>query len=72
MPFYEYLCESGHEFEVEQRITEDPLTECTKLGTDHNGEEVQCCSPCRRQLSKSSFTLKGGGWSGDGYAKKGN
>jgi predicted nucleic acid-binding Zn ribbon protein len=31
-----------------------------------------CGEPCRRQLCKSSFALKGGGWSGDGYAKKGN
>ncbi len=72
MPFYEMICDSGHEWEVEQRITEDPLTVCTRLGVDHNGKEVQCCSPCRRQLCKSSFSLKGGGWSGDGYAKKGN
>lgn len=71
MPFYEYICKSGHEFEVEQRITETPLDTCPRLGVDQNGEEVQCCSPCRRQLCKSSFTLKGGGWSKDGYAKSG-
>lgn len=61
VPYYEYICDEGHEFEVEQRITADPLTECT-----------ECGAPCRRQLCKSSFALKGGGWSGDGYAKKGN
>ncbi len=71
MPFYEYLCEMGHEFEVEQCITADALEACTHLVTDHNGEEAQCCSPCHRQLCKSSFSLKGGGWSGDGYAKSG-
>lgn len=69
MPYYEYLCDKGHEFEVEQRITEQPLTEC--IFTAGNGKPW-CGVPCRRQLSKSSFVLKGGGWSGDGYAKKGN
>ena len=71
MPFYAYLCESGHKTEVEQRITEDALTACTQTMTDQNGDKLPCCSPCRRQLSKSSFVLKGGGWSGDGYAKSG-
>lgn len=71
-PFYEYLCDDGHEFEVEQRITEDPLTECkVSENSAVNATLLQCGAPCRRQLSKSSFTLKGGGWSGDGYAKSG-
>ena len=72
MPVYEYLCKSGHEFEVEQSIKADLVTKCPQLGIDHNGKKVQCCSPCRVQLCKSSFSLKGGGWSKDGYAKKGN
>jgi predicted nucleic acid-binding Zn ribbon protein len=71
MPWYEYLCESGHETAVQQKITAEPLTECLKPGVDQDGKEVQCCSPCKRQLCKSSFSLKGGGWSGDGYAKSG-
>ena len=72
MPYYEYLCESGHEFEVEQSIKDDALTACTQVMVDHNGEERECCSPCKRQLCSSSFSLKGGGWANDGYAKKGN
>jgi putative FmdB family regulatory protein len=28
MPIYEYRCENGHLFEVMQKITEDPVTEC--------------------------------------------
>lgn len=79
-PFYEYICDDGHEFEVEQRITEDPLTKCesrTTISVEKRGQGLRvkqrvCNAPCRRQLSKSSFRLKGGGWSGDGYAKKGN
>jgi len=60
MPYYEMLCDDGCETEVEQRITDTPITECPNCG-----------APCRRQLCKSSFALKGGGWSGDGYAKSG-
>ena len=83
-PFYDYLCDEGHKLEVEQRITEDALTECTfkvtrnedeMLGLEGYGVPIiqgPCGAPCRRQLSKSSFSLKGGGWSGDGYARKGN
>ena len=60
MPFYDYLCKSGHEFEVEQRITEDPIDACIRLGVNQRGEEVQCCSPCRRQISETSFKFKDG------------
>ena len=70
MPFYSYLCDDGHEFEVEQRITEDALTECNLILSDEWSTD-KCEAPCRRQLSKSSFQLRGGGWSQDGYAKVG-
>jgi putative FmdB family regulatory protein len=33
MPIYEYRCERGHNFEVLQRMTEDPLTVCEEHGT---------------------------------------
>jgi putative FmdB family regulatory protein len=32
MPIYEYRCENGHLFEVMQRITDDPVTECQECG----------------------------------------
>jgi putative FmdB family regulatory protein len=32
MPIYEYRCENGHLFEVMQKITEDPVTECPECG----------------------------------------
>ena len=32
MPIYEYRCENGHLFEVMQKITEDPVTECSECG----------------------------------------
>lgn len=58
MPTYEYRCGScGHEFEIEQRITADRLTDCPA-----------CKQPkLERLISASSFTLKGGGWYRDGY-----
>ncbi len=56
MPTYEYECSKGHQFEVEQRITEEPLTRC-KI----------CRSKATRLISPSTFILKGGGWYSDGY-----
>ena len=59
MPIYEYACgKCDHEFEVEQRISDDP---------------VKTCPVCRsrkvkRLISMTSFTLKGGGWYSDGYS----
>ena len=32
MPTYEYLREDGTSFEIQQRITEDPLVECPTTG----------------------------------------
>ena len=32
MPIYEYRCENGHLFEVMQRISDDPVTECETCG----------------------------------------
>ena len=58
MPTYEYACEAcGNNWEAEQRITADPLTDCPA-----------CSQPkARRLISGSRFLLKGGGWYADGY-----
>jgi putative FmdB family regulatory protein len=58
MPTYEYQCDGcGHQFEIEQRITADRLTDCP-----------QCKQPkLQRLISATAFTLKGGGWYRDGY-----
>jgi putative FmdB family regulatory protein len=59
MPIYEYLCEKcGHEFEREQRITEDPVKVCPKCGAQK----------VRRLISRTAFVLKGGGWYSDLYS----
>jgi putative FmdB family regulatory protein len=61
MPIYEYTCaKCDNEFEVEQRITDEP---------------VKTCPACRsrkvkRLISQTSFVLKGGGWYADLYSSK--
>jgi putative FmdB family regulatory protein len=61
MPVYEYLCKGcGHEFEREQRISEAPIKKCPKCGA----------AKARRQISRTSFVLKGSGWYNDLYSSK--
>ena len=62
MPVYEYACEKcKHEFEVEQRISEDPVKTCPKC----RARKV------KRLISRTSFVLKGSGWYSDLYASPG-
>ena len=59
MPIYEYLCDKcEHEFEREQRITEDPVKTCPKCRSRR----------VKRLISRTSFVLKGGGWYSDLYS----
>src|SRR4030095_11742030 len=61
MPVYEYLCKGcGHEFEREQRISDAPIKKCPSCGA----------LEARRQISRTSFVLKGGGWYSDLYGSK--
>ncbi len=32
MPIYEFRCRKGHNFDVMQRMSDDPVTECTVCG----------------------------------------
>jgi len=59
MPTYEYECGScSHQFEIEQSIKDEPLTDCP-----------QCYAAfLRRLISKTSFVLKGSGWAADNYS----
>src|SRR6185295_17245960 len=61
MPIYEYACPKCGEFEVTQRITEDPLRKCPT-----------CRSKVRKLISNTSFQLKGSGWYATDYAKRGS
>ena len=62
MPVYEYACEKcKHEFEAEQRISDDPIRTCP-----------QCrARKVKRLISRTSFVLKGSGWYSDLYASPG-
>lgn len=60
MPIYEYACPKCGEFEVTQRITEEPLKKCPT-----------CKRKVRKLISNTSFQLKGSGWYVTDYAKKG-
>jgi len=62
MPVYEYACEKcKHEFEVEQRISDDPVRTCPKC----RARKV------KRLISRTSFVLKGSGWYSDLYGSPG-
>ncbi len=62
MPIYEYMCEKcSHEFEREQRITDDPVKTCPKCRSRR----------VKKLISQTSFVLKGGGWYSDLYSSPG-
>jgi putative FmdB family regulatory protein len=60
MPTYEYACTScGNEWEAEQSIKDNALTECPKCHEQ----------TAKRQISRGTgFILKGGGWYSDLYS----
>ena len=56
MPIYEYRCEKGHTFEVMQRMTDDPITECTVCG-----------APVQRVFHPVAVHFKGSGFYNTDY-----
>ena len=53
MPIYEYQCKAcGHELEVIQKISEEPLKFCPECGQPE----------LNKLVSAAGFRLKGGGW----------
>ena len=60
MPTYEYRCEDGHEFEVFQRMSDDPLTECQVCG-----------KAVRRVLFPPPVHFKGSGFYATDYGRRG-
>jgi len=64
MPIYQYrcsACEALHE--VIAKMSDPAPERC---------ESCQAEGTLQRQLSRSSFSLKGGGWYSDGYAGSSN
>src|SRR3954463_521919 len=59
MPVYEYRCERGHTFEVTQRMSDDPVTNCTT-----------CEAPVQRVFHPVAVHFKGSGFYNTDYGKK--
>jgi putative FmdB family regulatory protein len=59
MPIYEYRCENGHTFEVMQRMSDPPLTECTICG-----------APVQRVFHPVAIHFKGSGFYNTDYGKR--
>jgi putative FmdB family regulatory protein len=59
MPLYDYRCENGHRFEVMERMSADPLTECT-----------ECGAPVQRVLHAPAVHFKGSGFYTTDYGRK--
>ena len=58
MPIYEYQCNTCSKIhEIWQKTSDTPPGKCT-----------ECGGPLHKLVSLSSFQLKGGGWSVDGYS----
>lgn len=58
MPVYEYACKKCGNFEIMQRISENPLKRCPTCGGKVN-----------KLISLSAFHLKGSGWYATDYSK---
>ena len=58
MPIYEYRCKKGHEFEVIQRMSDDPVTECE-----------ECGAPVERVFNPVAVHFKGSGFYTTDYAR---
>jgi putative FmdB family regulatory protein len=59
VPIYEYKCERGHVFDVIQKMSDDPLTECQ-----------ECGAPAERVLHPVAVHFKGSGFYNTDYGKR--
>lgn len=60
MPIYEYRCQNGHEFEVLQAMSDDPVETCE-----------QCGAPVERVFHPVAVHFKGSGFYSTDYKNKG-
>ena len=60
MPIYEYRCSNGHQFEVFQAMSDDPVSACT-----------ECGAPVERVFHPVAVHFKGSGFYTTDYARKG-
>jgi putative FmdB family regulatory protein len=59
MPIYEYRCERGHNFEVMQRMTDEPVSSC-----------ATCDAPVQRVFHPVAVHFKGKGFYNTDYGTK--
>jgi putative FmdB family regulatory protein len=59
MPIYEYRCEQGHQFEVTQRMADDPVSSCQT-----------CAAPVSRVFHPIAVHFKGSGFYNTDYGTK--
>ncbi len=59
MPIYEYKCANGHVFDVIQRMSDEPLSECQ-----------ECGASAERVLHPVAIHFKGSGFHNTDYGKK--
>src|SRR4051812_37088685 len=59
MPIYEYRCERGHNFEVMQRMTDEPVSSCTT-----------CEAPVQRVFHPVAVHFKGKGFYNTDYGTR--
>jgi putative FmdB family regulatory protein len=59
MPIYEYRCGNGHQFEVFQAISDDPVSVCR-----------ECGEPVERVFHPVAVHFKGSGFYTTDYARK--
>jgi putative FmdB family regulatory protein len=60
MPIYEYRCPNGHEFEVIQSMSDDPVQACQ-----------ECGAPVERVFHPVAVHFRGSGFYSTDYAGKG-
>ena len=66
MPIYEYECEKCEKrMEILQSIKEDTVEVCPK---EKCPKKQHGKGKLKKLISKTSFSLKGGGWAKDGYS----
>ena len=59
MPIYEYKCANGHVFDVIQKMSDEPLSECQ-----------ECGAAAERVLHPVAVHFKGSGFYNTDYGKK--
>jgi putative FmdB family regulatory protein len=59
MPIYEYRCEQGHNFEVMQRMSDDPVVSCET-----------CAAPVERVFHPVAVHFKGSGFYNTDYGTR--